>query len=76
MLKPKVFSPALRPSYSKAESLKILKRARSEIFSYIEGYYNRTRLHSVLGNLSPMEFELELKTKNGGKIDSFLSTFS
>jgi transposase InsO family protein len=53
-----------------------LSQARSEVFSYIEGYYNRTRIHSGLGNLSPMEFELELKTKNGGKIDSFLSTFS
>ena len=53
-----------------------LSQARSEIFSYIEDYYNRTRLHSGLGYLSPMEFELELKTKNGGKIESFLSTFS
>jgi transposase InsO family protein len=49
------------------------EQARSEIFSYIEGYYNRVRLHSSLGYKSPMEFELELKTKNGGKIDSFLS---
>lgn len=50
-----------------------LEQARSEIFSYIEGYYNRVRLHSGLGYKSPLEFELELKTKNGGKIDSFLS---
>lgn len=51
-----------------------VEEARSEIFSYIEGYYNRVRLHSSLGNLSPMEFEAELKIKNGGKIKSFLST--
>lgn len=50
-----------------------IEQARSEIFSYIEGYYNRTRLDSGLGYKSPLEFELELKTKNGGKIDSFLS---
>jgi putative transposase len=50
-----------------------LEQARSEIFSYVEGYYNRVRLHSGLGYLSPLEFEMELKTKNGGKIDSFLS---
>jgi putative transposase len=43
-----------------------LEQARSEIFSYIEGYYNRTRLHSSLGYKSPMEFEQELQTKNGG----------
>lgn len=47
--------------------------ARLEIFSYIEGYYNRVRLHSSLGYKSPLEFELELKIKNGGKIESFLS---
>lgn len=51
-----------------------LEQARSEIFSYIEGYYNRVRLHSSLGYKSPLEFEMELKTKNGGMIDSFLST--
>jgi transposase InsO family protein len=53
-----------------------IEQARSEVFSYIEGYYNRVRLHSSLGYKSPMEFELELKTKNGGRRDSFVSTFS
>jgi len=37
--------------------------ARSEVFSYIEGYYNRTRLHSGLGYKSPLEFEKQLKLK-------------
>ncbi len=46
-------------------------QARSEIFSYIEGYYNRTRLHSSLGYKSPMEFEMELQTKNGGNKRQF-----
>ena len=41
-------------------------QARSEIFSYIEGYYNRFRLHSSLDYKSPIEFELELQTKNEG----------
>ncbi len=31
--------------------------ARSAIFEYIEGWYNRVRLHSTLGYLSPLEFE-------------------
>jgi transposase InsO family protein len=48
-----------------------LEQARSEIFSYIEGYYNRTRLHSSLGYKSPMEFEMELQTKNGGSKRQF-----
>lgn len=53
-----------------------IEQARSEIFSYIEGYYNRVRLHSSLGYLSPLEYELKLKTKNGGGNESFRSTFS
>lgn len=53
-----------------------IEQARSEIFSYIEGYYNRVRLHSGLGYKSPAEYELELKSRNGGNKDSFHSTFS
>jgi transposase InsO family protein len=50
-----------------------LEEARMEIFSYIEGYYNRIRLHSSLGYKSPMEFEVELKLKMEESKDSFLS---
>ncbi len=49
-----------------------VEQARSEIFSYIEGYYNRVRLHSGLGYKSPLEFEKELKIKQMEKRDSFL----
>lgn len=53
-----------------------VEQARSEIFSYIEGYYNRIRRHSSLGYVSPMEFETQLKIKNGGTKQSFVSCFS
>ena len=43
-----------------------INQARLEIFSYIKGYYNRVRLHSSLGYLNPMDFEIELEIKNGG----------
>jgi putative transposase len=33
------------------------QHARSEIFSYIEGWYNEKRLHSTLGYMSPNQFE-------------------
>lgn len=34
------------------------ERARAHVFDYIEVYYNRVRLHSTLGYLSPEQFEL------------------
>ncbi len=36
-----------------------VEQARSETFSYIEGYYNRVRRHSALGYKTPEEFERE-----------------
>ncbi|MDQ3652242.1 MAG: IS3 family transposase [Acidobacteriota bacterium] len=43
-------------------------QARSETFSYIEGYDNRVRRHSSLGYKTPAEFEREwhIKTKKKG----------
>jgi transposase InsO family protein len=34
--------------------------ARCAIFDYIETFYNRTRLHSSLGYVSPLTFEASL----------------
>jgi putative transposase len=36
------------------------EQARREIFEYIEARYNRQRLHSSLGYLSPLDFENQL----------------
>jgi putative transposase len=33
--------------------------AVSDIFAYIEGFYNRTRRHSAVGYISPVEMELK-----------------
>lgn len=38
--------------------------ARTEIFEYIEMYYNTIRLHSSLGYKSPAKYEQDLKNKN------------
>jgi transposase InsO family protein len=34
------------------------EQARAHVFEYIEVDYNRTRLHSTLGYLSPEQYEL------------------
>ena len=34
-------------------------QARQEIFDYIEAFYNRQRIHSSLGYLSPVDFETQ-----------------
>jgi transposase InsO family protein len=33
--------------------------AKRNLFAYIEGYYNRQRLHSALGCLTPEQAELQ-----------------
>lgn len=35
-------------------------QARPHVFEYIEGWYNRQRLHSTLDYLSPMQYEMKL----------------
>jgi putative transposase len=50
-----------------------VEQARSETFSYIEGYYNRVRRHSSLGYRSPAEFERDFnKQKKGSSSESFV----
>jgi transposase InsO family protein len=36
-----------------------LQEAARDIFAYIEGFYNRTRRHSAIGYISPIEMELK-----------------
>ncbi len=43
-----------------------MPQARSETFSYIEGYYNRVRRHSALGYKTPAEFEREYNLEKKG----------
>ena len=34
--------------------------AQRDIFAFIEGFYNRTRLHSAIGYIAPTEMELKV----------------
>jgi transposase InsO family protein len=40
--------------------------ARTAIFEYVEGFYNRARRHSTLGYLSPVEFEQRAADSTSG----------
>ena len=44
-----------------------VSQARSETFSYIEGYYNRARRHSALDYRTPDEFVRQWKIKTKGE---------
>jgi transposase InsO family protein len=43
------------------ETFRTREEARQAIFEYIEIFYNKRRLHSTLGYLSPEEFELKVQ---------------
>ena len=36
-----------------------MEEVRQDMFRYIELFYNRKRLHSVLGYMSPVEYRLK-----------------
>jgi len=42
------------------------QEARTEVFAYLEGFYNRSRRHSTLGYLSPGEFEQRAAQSSSG----------
>lgn len=44
------------------------EQARREIFEYIEIFYNRHRIHSSLGYLSPVEFEMKNRSEFNSRV--------
>ena len=51
------FFHSLKVEWIHGHELRDRESIRSDVFLYIESYYNRVRRHSSLGYLSPMEFE-------------------
>ena len=45
--------------------------ARKDVIDYIVGFYNCTRLHSVLGNVSPVTFEQNVAAKQPIAVSEF-----
>lgn len=52
--------------FSKEHVYRTRQEARTAIFEYVEGFYNRTRRHSTLGYLSPAEFERRATQSTSG----------
>ena len=51
------FFHSLKTEWVYFEKYRTREQASQSIFEYIEPFYNRTRLHSALGYLSPMDYE-------------------
>lgn len=51
------FFATLKLEYRANPGLPTQKEAKEQIFEYIEVFYNRQRLHSANGNMSPFEYE-------------------
>lgn len=51
------FFNSLKQEWLHHRQFKTRSEARQSIFEYIEGFYNRHRLHSTLGYKSPIEYE-------------------
>jgi putative transposase len=52
------FFKTLKVELQNDERFRSREEARTELFEYIEVFYNRKRMHSTLGYLSPAQYEL------------------
>ena len=55
------FATWKRECVLKTDRLKSAKELRQQVIRYIESWYNTRRLHTSLGNRSPVEYEAQLK---------------
>lgn len=53
------WSHSLKVEAIHGERFATREQAKAHVFEYIEVYYNRQWLHSTLGYLSPVQFELQ-----------------
>lgn len=54
------FFKTIKTELAKKQKFSTIEEARAAIFEYIEIFYNRQRLHSTLGYVSPAEFEQKI----------------
>lgn len=59
------FFSSLKMERTNRKRYRTRDEARSDVFDYIERFYNRRRRHSTLGNVSPEQFEKDYATSGG-----------
>jgi putative transposase len=59
---PEFRNEAVKQVIVRGHSVVDVAEAKSEIFDYIEGFYNRVRCHKHLDQISPQEFERQRQT--------------
>ncbi len=57
------FWATLKKEFIHLHPFDTVERLRTGVFEYIEVYYNRLRIHSTIGYLTPVEFEDEFDKK-------------
>ena len=63
------FFASLKKELIRRRSWRTRRELQSAIFAWIEGWYNRRRLHSTLGYLSPLDYENRTLGQPGARID-------
>jgi transposase InsO family protein len=58
------FFHTLKTEHTNFNNYRIREEAKNSIFEYVEVFYNRKRLHSTIGYLSPEEFENSWRKQN------------
>jgi putative transposase len=62
------FFASLKKELTRRRSWRTRRELNSAIFAWIEGWYNRRRLHSTLGYLSPEEYEDATLSDHGSRL--------
>ena len=57
------FFGSLKTELTHNKKYKTIAEARRDIFDYVEVFYNKERLHSTLGYMSPEEYERNHKSQ-------------
>jgi putative transposase len=52
------FFSSLKSERTARKVYRLRDEAKSDVFDYIERFYNPTRPHSIIGYVSPVQFEL------------------